>query len=507
MRMMTLKKIIASILIIALVLLSPLYYVFGFTPSSRVSLAEEWEEDYVEDETDSYSEEYIEETDGDQDTSSEDSEEDTEETTEETKDELGFPLITCQSAVVMDASTGQVIYEKDAYSKQYPASTTKIMTALIAIEQGNMSDTLIMSENAIWGIDRDSSNIGLDVGETISMKDGLYAILMSSANEVCVVTAEHISGSTDAYVALMNQRAKEIGCTGTNFVNVNGLHDDNHYTCAYDLALMAKEALGNQTFREMSACTYYEIPPTNLISDTRYLWQNNELIVGNSEFYYSYCTGGKTGYTDQAGGTLVSWASYNDMELICVVMNTQPKNNIFQDSIKLYNYMFYNYYRDNFMENFEFSPEVLTDVQKTLNEYYGCDNAGQLKVTADTNLSLLVNYQADPSRFWKTLDISTDRIDEGIIGTLTVYDSNITYLKLPVYFSGYVPSNDPEAIRAAYAEGALRKIPEKKSINLIKKLSIWIVVIIIVLIFLPTGISGKKKRAKIKRVQNKNKRR
>ena len=476
------KKIITSILILALVFLSP----FG----QAYCYAEEWDEEYIEEDYSDESEEVEEES----------STEEQEATTEEPKDEHGFPVITCQSAIVMDASTGQVIYEKDGYSKQYPASTTKIMTALIALEKGNMNDTLVMSENAIWGIDRDSSNIGLDVGEEISMKDGLYAILMSSANEVCVGAAEHISGSTDAFVSLMNQRAKEIGCTNTNFTNVNGLHNENHYTCAYDLAIMAREALNNPTFREMSACTYYEVPPTNLISDTRYLWQNNELICGTSDYYYSYCTGGKTGYTDEAGGTLVSWASYNDMELICVVMNTQPKNNIFQDSIKLYNYMFYNYYRDSFMLDFEFSPEQLTEVQNTLNSYYGCENAGQLKLTADTKKELLVNYSADPSKLWKSLDISTDRINEGIIGTLTVYDSNITYLKLPVYFSGYIRSDDPEAIRAAYADGTLRKIPEKTAVSILKKIGIWIIVLAIIIIFLPKRISSttKKKRKKSK---------
>ncbi len=477
------KKIITSILILALSVFSPLGQAYCH--------AEEWEEEYIEE---NYSEETSE---GEEETS----EEEQEETTEEQKDEHGFPVITCQSAIVMDASTGQVIYEKDGYSKQYPASTTKIMTALIALEKGNMNDTLVMSENAIWGIDRDSSNIGLDVGEEITMKDGLYAILMSSANEVCVGAAEHISGSTDAYVALMNERATQIGCTNTNFTNVNGLHNENHYTCAYDLALMAREALNNPTFREMSACTYYEVPPTNIISDTRYLWQNNELICGTSDYYYSYCTGGKTGYTDEAGGTLVSWASYNDMELICVVMNTQPKNNIFQDSIKLYNYMFYNYYRDSFMLDFEFSPEQLTEVQNTLNDYYGCENAGQLKLTADTKKELLVNYSADPGRFWKSLDISTDRINEGIIGTLTVYDSNITYLKLPVYFSGYIRSDDPEAIRTAYADGTLRKIPEKKSVSIFKKTIVWIIVLAIIIIFLPKRISSntQKKRRKSKK--------
>lgn len=486
--MIDLKKLITSILILVLV--------FSLSIPDLTSYAEEWEEEYIEETDESYDESsdesYMEEV--------PEEEETTEATTEEPKDEHGFPIITCQSAIVMDANTGQVIYEKDAYSKQYPASTTKIMTALIALEQGNMDDTLVMSENAIWGIDRDSSNIGLDVGEEISMKDGLYAILMSSANEVCVGTAEHISGSTEAYVALMNEKAKALGCTSTNFVNVNGLHDDNHYTCAYDLALMAKEALKNPTFREMSACTYYEVPPTNLIYDTRYLWQNNELICGTSEFYYSFCTGGKTGYTDEAGGTLVSWASYNDMDLICVVMNTQPKNNIFADSIKLYDYMFYNYYRDSFMLDFKFSAEQLTDVQNALNDYYGCENAGQLKLTADTNQELLVNFEADPDKFWKSLTISTDKVDQGIIGTLTVYDSSVTYLKLPVYFSGYVRSDDPEAIRVAYADGTLRKIPEQKAISIIKKLAVWIIILVVVLIFLPIRLkSGRKKTKKKKK--------
>lgn len=473
--MIALKKIITSILIFTLVLMAPCNLISTMAEENQ-ELIENTEADYE-----------------DSDSSDTEEELDTEETTQETKDELGFPIITCQSAIVMDASTGQVIYEKDAYSKQYPASTTKIMTALVALEQGNMNDTLVMSENAIWGIDRDSSNIGLDVGEEISMKDGMYAILMSSANEVCVATAEHISGSTDAYVELMNQRAKEIGCTNTNFTNVNGLHQDEHYTCAYDLALMAREALKNQSFKEISACTYYEVPPTNLIYDTRYLWQNNELICETSQYYYSYCTGGKTGYTDQAGGTLVSWATYNDMDLICVVMNTQPKNNIFDDSIKLYNYMFYNYYRDSFLNEFEFSPEQLTDAQKTLNEYYGCENAGKLKLTADTNQELLVNFTAEPSSFWNSLTLSTDRIDEGIIGTLTIYDSNITYIKLPVYFSGYVRGDDPEAIRKAYADGTLRKIPEVKATTIFKKLTIWIIVFVIILLFLPIKLTARPK--------------
>lgn len=431
-----------------------------------------------------------------EDTSSEDTEESTTEEPVEAKDENGFPVITCQSAIVMDAKTGQVIYEKDAYSKQYPASTTKLMTALIILEQGNMNDTLTMSENAIWGIDRDSSNIGLDVGEEISMKDGLYAILMSSANEVCVGAAEHISGSTDAFVALMNQRATELGCTQTNFVNVNGLHDDNHYTCAYDLAIMAREALNNETFREMSACTYYEVPPTNLINDIRYLWQNNELICETSDYYYSYCTGGKTGYTDQAGGTLVSWASYNDMELICVVMNTQPKANIFTDSIKLYDYMFYNYYHHTLLDDYEFSPEDLTDAQRLLDEYYGCENAGQLKLTADTKQELLVNYSADPSSFWNSLTLSTDKLDQGIIGTLKVHDNKLTYIELPVYYSGYIRSDDPEAIRVAYAEGSLRAIPESKATSILKKLALWIIIFVMIILFLPIG---KKKHPKKKR--------
>jgi len=152
--------------------------------------------------------------------------------------------------------------------------------------------------------------------------------------------------------------------------------------------------------------------------------------------------------------------------------------------------MFYNYYHHSFLQEFEFSPEQLTDVQKVLNDYYGCENAGKLQLHADTNQELLVNYNTDPESFWNSLTLSTERIDEGIIGTLSIHDSNITYIKLPVYFSGYVRSDDPEAIRAAYADGTLRKIPEYKTTSIIKKLAIWIIVLALILLFLPIRITA-----------------
>lgn len=480
--MKTLKRILITFLIIILVLAFPL---------NNTSLAAELEDEYVET------------TDGSDDAETEDgADAESTEAVEPTSDENGFPIITCQSAVVMDASTGQIIYEKDAYSKQFPASTTKIMTTLIALEKGNQGDTLTMSENAIWGIDRDSSHIGLDVGEEINMKDGLYAIMMSSANEVCIGVAEHISGDTDSYCQLMNDKAKELGCVSTNFVNVNGLHDDNHYTCAYDLALITRAALSNEQFREMAACTYYEIPATNKVDDIRYLWQNNNLINQSSEYYYSFCTGGKTGFTDQAGGTLVTWASYNGMELICVVMNTFPQDNTFSDSIKLYDYMFYNYYYHEPLVNYEFSPEQLTDVQKLLNEYYGCENAGRLKLTAETNQQVLVNYSADPESFWQSVSLSTDRINENIIGSLKVHDSNVTYIEIPVYFSGYVRSDDPEALRAAYAEGTLIELPKPKKSSIISRLAMWLIVLVLILIFLPLKVTSKPRTYILSKIPN-----
>ncbi|MGL4791025.1 MAG: D-alanyl-D-alanine carboxypeptidase family protein, partial [Anaerotignaceae bacterium] len=187
-----------------------------------------------------------------------------------------------------------------------------------------------------------SSHIAIDAGEEITILQALYAIMLQSANEVSNGVGEHISGSMEDFALLMTQRAKELGCKNTNFINANGLHDENHYTTAYDMSLIAKELLKFDFFRELMACTYYEIPPTNKQSEIRYLHGQNQLLKSSSRFYYEDCIGGKTGFTDQAGNTLVSYAKRGDTELISVVLKSTGYG-YYEDTAKIFDYGFNNF--------------------------------------------------------------------------------------------------------------------------------------------------------------------
>lgn len=252
------------------------------------------------------------------------------------------PSVYAEAAIVMEASTGLILYEKNIKESFYPASITKIMTALLAIENSSLSDVVTFSENAIFDVDLDSSRIGIDVGEQLSMQQCLYAILLESANEVTYAVAEHVAGSIPEFAKMMNERAKELGCVNTNFVNPHGLQDSNHYTSAYDMALITREAMKNETFRKIFATRTYQIPPTNIQEETRYLRNHHRFVLGQ-EYLYDDCIGGKTGYTTVAKFTLVSVAKRGDLELICVVMRDDSNEHQYKDTQKLFDYGFDNF--------------------------------------------------------------------------------------------------------------------------------------------------------------------
>lgn len=200
------------------------------------------------------------------------------ETTEYPNEPSREPDLVATAAIVMDAESGQILYEKNAYERRYPASITKIMTTLLAIEHKvNMNETVTMTDNAVWGIDRDSTNIGLDVGEKVTIGDLLYATMVKSANECAYAIAEIVGGDVEHFADMMNEKAKELGCQDTHFVTPNGLHDDNHYTCAYDMALITKAAIQYDEFREIAGTQSYTIPPTNLSEDSTELWNGNKI--------------------------------------------------------------------------------------------------------------------------------------------------------------------------------------------------------------------------------------
>ncbi|MBQ9642891.1 MAG: D-alanyl-D-alanine carboxypeptidase [Lachnospiraceae bacterium] len=245
------------------------------------------------------------------------------------------PQITAETAVLLEANTGMILYGKDMHRRMYPASTTKMLTCLLAVENLDLSDTITFSESAIHSVPADGSKIGMDVGETITVEQALYGILVGSANEVSNAVAEKVSGSTEAFAALMNQRAQELGCTDSNFVNAHGYHDDNHYTSAHDLALIAKAFFDNETLSVIGNTPVYHFPATATQPDDFYLANKHRLITGETPV--AGVLGGKTGYTSLAGETLVTGMENKDLRLICVVMKDAPGEQ-FTDTRALFSY-------------------------------------------------------------------------------------------------------------------------------------------------------------------------
>ena len=262
--------------------------------------------------------------------------------TDETNGWPAGPAVYAESAIVMDADTGTILYAKNIDTQKYPASITKIMTTLIAIENSYPTERVVFSDNAIWGIERNSSHIGIRIGENLSMKDCLYGMMLASANEVCLAVAEHIGGDVDTFVAMMNEKAAALGCTNTNFTNPNGLPDENHYTSAHDMALIAKAAFENELFREVCSTEIYKIGITNKTGEYRWMRNHHKMMLEDSEYYYSGCLGGKTGYTQVALNTLVTYANKGEQNLICVSMRTNG-GQVYLDTATMLDYGFQNF--------------------------------------------------------------------------------------------------------------------------------------------------------------------
>lgn len=259
------------------------------------------------------------------------------------------PQIGAEGAILMEVSTGTILYAKNIDEKLYPASTTKILTALVAIENAELNEDVSFSYEAVFGIEKGSSNMGMNVGEVITMEQCLYGILVYSANEVCNAIGEHIAGSIDGYVDMMNAKAAELGCTNSHFVTTNGLHDENHYTTPRDLATIACAFFSNQTLSKMADTAYYHIPPSPTQPDpNKDLWTHNSLTKGT--YTYDGYIGGKTGYTSDSRQTLVSCAERDGMKLVCVIMKEESPNQ-FLDTIALFDYGFNNFQKLNISEN------------------------------------------------------------------------------------------------------------------------------------------------------------
>ncbi|MBO5004215.1 MAG: D-alanyl-D-alanine carboxypeptidase [Clostridia bacterium] len=281
------------------------------------------------------------------------------------------------SCILIDSNSGKILYEKNAYTKMYPASTTKIMTAILVLEKCNLNEIVTVSDNAVSlnSVPETYTRANIKSGEQLSIEDLLNVLLIPSANDAAIALAEHVSGTVDEFSKLMNSKAKEIGCTNTNFVNPNGVHNDNHYSTAYDMALIGKYAMNNETFRKIVSKTSCSLPTTNMYDkNDRKFNTTNELLTSDN-FYYPYTTGIKTGYTNSAKNCIVASCKNEDYEFIVVVLGankmSQVENDRAHDCITLFNYALENY-KEKIVSNPEtiikqIELELSDNTKKTLN--------------------------------------------------------------------------------------------------------------------------------------------
>ena len=258
------------------------------------------------------------------------------------------PAIGAQSAILLEVNTGVILYAKNIDEKQFPASTTKLMTCLLAAENCKMDEIVTFSHDAVFSIEPGSSNIGIDAREAMPMEECLYGILVGSANEVANAVAEHVAGSMDDFAKMMNERAAELGCANTHFVNAHGLFNENHYTSARDLALIAKAFFQNELLSKLGNTSSHHFEATDTQPDDFIQRNKHKLITG--EIPYEGIKGGKTGYTDDSRQTLVTCAEQNGMKLICVIMKEESPEQ-FYDTVKLFDYGFANFSTVNVAEN------------------------------------------------------------------------------------------------------------------------------------------------------------
>lgn len=295
------------------------------------------------------------------------------------------PEIEVPSAIVMEVNTGAILYEKNSKVKAYPASITKILTTLCALENSNMDEIVTFSHDAVYLNEaNDTTHISRDVGEEMTMEQCLYAVMLESANECAYAVAEHVGeakmGDYRTFIEMMNDRAKQLGCENTHFNNSNGLPDEDHWTCAYDMALISAEAYRNEDFRIITGTPTYTIPFTNKHTDAEtYLSNHHKMLhyYKTDEYIYQYCTGGKTGYTEASGNTLVTYAEKDGMTLVCVVMNTKNPQH-WLDTRILLDYCFDNFQVMNISEN---ETSIAGDTARDV----GILNENGPFVTLDTN--------------------------------------------------------------------------------------------------------------------------
>lgn len=347
------------------------------------------------------------------------------------------PAIGAQSAILMEMNTHTILYAKNIDEKNYPASTTKILTCLLAMQNCDMDETITFSRESIYDVPADGSRLGgIDTGDTMLMEQALYCVLVQSANDVATAVGEHVAEklgkekSVAAFAQLMNEKAKELGCQNTHFTNANGLYDDDHYTTVYDLALIGCEFFSNELLCKMSSTSSYHFKLHPGDEEDAWISSKNQLYKGKP-YEYQYLLGSKTGFVSQSRQTLVSAAEKNDMKLVCVIF-TEESPYQFEDTVTLFQYGFENFQNISINEN-EAKYKIDTmDLFDTDSDLFG-DSTPLISMEHDRYVTLpntAVFSDAD-----STLSYHREAADSNIVATINYTYSDVNVGSCNIIFS------------------------------------------------------------------------
>ena len=312
-----------------------------------------------------------------------------------------FDDIEAPNLLLAQTDTGKILYERQADKKIYPASTTKLMTAILVVENCELDEIVTVSENAVKSVPPDYVTANLQVGEELTVNDLMYVMLIPSANDAANVLAEHVGGSIESFATMMNTRAKELGCTGTNFTNPSGLQDKNHYTTTKDLFLIAQEAISKSFIKKIIGTTTYTLNNTNQYTGTKRTFTTTNYMKQKSlsKYYCDYCIGGKTGYTGDAKNCVVEYAQKDGMELTAIVMgeNASVKGKKFLDAKEMFEYAFKNYENKRMISKDE--------KYETVKINNGTNETKMLDVLYGSDISILKEKQKDVNFIEPTEDV------------------------------------------------------------------------------------------------------
>ena len=393
--------------------------------------------------------------------------------------------LDAKAALLVDGATGTVLLDQDAHTKQYPASITKVMTALLvfeAIDRGELrlSDSITASANSVAGLPDDASTADIVAGETLTVEQLLYCLLVVSANEVSNILAEAVSGSVTAFVALMNQRAQELGCENTHFVNTSGLPDNEHYTTAWDIYLFTREAMKYDEFMTIVNTKAYDVPATNK-SEARELHSTNYLISNwrATGYLYSGAQGIKTGSTDAAGYCLVSSAVRTDRQLISVVLGARLmtdsdgsyKVGSFTETARMFDWGFDNFTTKTVLTEDEMIQEVPVALSK---------ETAQVAVHPAYTAEAVLPDDLEPEDLVRTVTLDADVVDAPVsagqqLGTITLSYGDVDYATVPL-----LAVADVNASRFLIVKHALKEFFSRT----IVKVLVVVLVILVVLVLL-----------------------